>query len=235
MMRLTYHRTVKPKQLDASNRRPILLFSLIFALNIAIGNTSLRWVSVNFNQVFRALVPAVVMAISMVWFGKTYSTKRKLLVLPIIIGVMLSFYGDMTFTSLGLFYTLLCVLLAALKAILGGEILTGDLKLHPIDLVYKMCPLALLQIGIVCLLNGEAAAIFERWDELVHSAAPQVVLFSGILSFSLNVVSFMANKVTSPLTLCIAANVKQVKRLYIHSNTCRCYWWHLVRSILVIQ
>ena len=98
MMRLTYHRTVKPKQLDASNRRPILLFSLIFALNIAIGNTSLRWVSVNFNQVFRALVPAVVMAISMVWFGKTYSTKRKLLVLPIIIGVMLSFYGDMTFT-----------------------------------------------------------------------------------------------------------------------------------------
>lgn len=150
------------------------------------------------------------MGISMLWFGKSYSTKRKLLVLPIIIGVMLSFYGDMTFSALGFFYTLLCVLLAALKAVLGGEILTGDLKLHPIDLVYKMCPLALLQIGIVCLLNGEAAAIFSRWDELVHSAAPQVVLFSGILSFSLNVVSFMANKVTSPLTLCIAANVKQV-------------------------
>ena len=86
------------------------------------------------------------------------------------------------------------------------------------DLLSKMCPLALIQIGIVCVLSGEVKEIMSRWDELAASAAPQVVLLSGLLAFSLNVSSFIANKVTSALTLCIAANVKQVSLLLCQIN-----------------
>ena len=60
------------------------------------------------------------------------------------------------------------------------------------------------------IIIGEVSEIMGRWKELAGGPAPQVVLLSGILSFSLNVSSFIANKVTSALTLCIAANVKQV-------------------------
>ena len=95
------------------------------------------------------------MAISMIYYGKSFSMQRKLSVLPIVFGVALAFYGDMSFTTIGAFYTLLCVVLAALKAVVGGELLTGDLKLHEIDLLSKMCPLALLQIGLVSLLTGK--------------------------------------------------------------------------------
>ncbi len=187
-----------------------MLFSIIFSLIIAIGNTSLRWVSVNFNQVARALVPIVVMFISIIYFKKTISLERRMAVIPIVIGVAMAFYGELSITSIGVFYTSLCVVLAALKAVVGGELLSGDLKLHEIDLLSKMCPLALLQIGLMALLSGELSEIMGRWDELAGSSAPQVILLSGVLSFSLNVSSFIANKVTSALTLCIAANVKQV-------------------------
>lgn len=126
----------------------------------------------------------------------------------------MTFYGDLEFTALGAFYTFFCVFLAALKAVVGGEILTGDLKLHPMDLIYKMCPLALLQIGFLSIVTGELSEIMERWQELAQGPAPEAVLLSGVLAFSLNVSSFIANKVTSPLTLCIAANVKQVFTLH---------------------
>lgn len=188
----------------------------------------MRWVSVNFNQVCRSLVPVVVMIISMLYYGKVYTANRKWAVVPIVLGVALTFYGDMTFTAIGATYTLLCVVFAALKAVLSGELLTGDLKLHPIDLLLKMCPLALIEIGLVAICTGEVSAIMERWQELSSSSAPQVVLLSGVLSFSLNVTSFIANKITSPLTLCIAANVKQVKfHTHIASNKLMCNY-HLL-------
>jgi drug/metabolite transporter (DMT)-like permease len=97
------------------------------------------------------------MAISMFYYGKSFSLQRKLSVLPIVFGVALAFYGDMSFTPIGAFYTLFCVVLAALKAVAGGELLTGDLKLHEIDLLSKMCPLALLQIGLVSVLTGKCS------------------------------------------------------------------------------
>ena len=199
------------KDLDATGKRYILAFSTIFALNIAIGNASLQHVSVNFNQVMRSLVPAFTIIFGL-FAGQSISTHRILSVLPVVVGVAMACFGDMTYSAVGFVYTCGCVLLASIKVVAAGHMLTGTLKLHPVDLLGHLAPLAMMQCMAFSLATGEIKDMMSSGLGLDQKGVYPlvVVVLSGVFSFSLNITSLMVNKLTSPLTLCIAGNVKQV-------------------------
>jgi len=210
--RISYTRPVKTLSWDA--RKQILLFSIIFTLNIVVGNVSLKFVSVNFNQVMRSLVPGLTLLVGL-WQGKPFTLVRALSVLPIIVGVAMACFGDMTYTALGFFVTLGCIILAAAKVVCGGEMLRGEAQLQPMELLSWMAPLAGVQCFVLAVCTGEISAIYGSWPEVNTRGVWTMVFGSGLASFTLNVSSLIANKLTSPLTLCIAANVKQVLMIVV--------------------
>ena len=170
------------KDLDKSGRSTIKWFSLIFSLNIAIGNVSLRYVSVNFNQVMKSLVPVFAIMLGM-FVGKKFTTQRLLSVVPIMIGVAMACFGDMTYTTLGFISTLVAVLLAALKAVMAGEMLTGSLKLHPVDLLGHLAPLAAMQCLSLSFATGEIYEILARPELYLTDIRPMaLVVLSGLFS-----------------------------------------------------
>mmetsp|Transcript_102040 Transcript_102040/g.292005 ORF Transcript_102040/g.292005 Transcript_102040/m.292005 type:complete len:286 (-) Transcript_102040:246-1103(-) len=156
------------KVLSPEQYKTILGFSVLFAANIAIGNASLKYVSVTFNQVMRSLVPGMVMIMGGLLLNKTYSTQQKLSLIPVCFGVMLACKGEMYFSTLGFFVTCFCVALAASKTVVSSLVMTGEMKMQPLDLLCKMCPLAFVEILTLSLLSGELSSIWSRWDEITQ-------------------------------------------------------------------
>lgn len=128
-------------------------------------------------------------------------------------GVALATAGDYYFTTLGLLLTLLGTLLAALKTILTNRIQRNlSTPLHPLDLLLRMSPLACIQSIVLASLAGEP----RKFATLISimPLSDRLNLFiklgvNGALAFGLNYISFAANKKTSPLTMTVAANLKQ--------------------------
>ena len=209
---------LQPAPIDRHRFVSMGIFSVIFTLNIALGNVSLQHVSVNFNQVVRSLVPAVTMWLTLYALRKPISVARQRAVWPVVLGVALACAGDRdTVTVIGLVYTLLSVALAAVKVVASSKLLTeGARNYHPVVLLQLLAPWALGQCLVLAVVTGEVALIRERWNRDLNPVTTgdwtpvSVLVLSGFLAFGLNISAFQAYKLTSPLTCCIAAAVKQV-------------------------
>jgi len=145
-----------------------------------------------------------------VFFARQYQHKTYLSLIPTIIGVVLATYGDYYYTPTGFLLTLLGVVLAAIKTVASNRLMTGSLKLPPLEILLRMSPLAALQSLVLAKATGElhAFTLYASAGNL-KSAVVLALLGNGILAFVLNISSFQTNKLAGALTLTVAGNLKQ--------------------------
>ncbi|CAK7220626.1 hypothetical protein SBRCBS47491_004252 [Sporothrix bragantina] len=207
-------------KLNWDEEMKLIAFSVLFTINIAISNVSLAMVSVPFHQIMRSTTPVITVAAYRLLFGRSYSTETYLSLIPIVLGVGMTTYGEYYFTMTGFVLTLLGVVLAVAKTIATNRIMTGSLKLSPMETLMRMSPLAFIQALFISWASGElsgaagkATAAMAGRAAVGASLSPTGMLLAlignGVLAFALNVSSFTANKAAGALTMTVCGNVKQ--------------------------
>ncbi|KAL1914528.1 uncharacterized protein VTP21DRAFT_8242 [Calcarisporiella thermophila] len=206
----------RPANLGERESLVMLLFSVLYTINIAISNVSLNLVTVPFHQVVRAMTPLFTIILSVFFLQKHYSIMVYISLIPVVLGVAFATFGDYNYTPMGFVLTVLGGVLAALKTVVTNRVQVGRLKLHPLDLLLRMSPLAFLQTMIYAYVTGEMAELreFSRAGGM-STTLVLALLANGVIAFFLNIVSFTANKRTSALTMTVAGNVKQVLTIVI--------------------
>ncbi|WVQ97674.1 hypothetical protein IAU59_004788 [Kwoniella sp. CBS 9459] len=202
-----------PARLTQKENIILAAFSVLYTINIAVSNISLQLVSIPFHQVVRASTPLFTIFISAIFLRTKFSAVKLVSLLPVVAGVGFATYGDYDFTALGLILTLLGTFLAALKTVVTNLIQTGGggrLRLHPLDLLMRMSPLAFIQCVIYGWYTGELERVRRYGATQMTRSKAIALLMNGVFAFGLNIVSFTANKKAGALTMTVSANCKQV-------------------------
>jgi hypothetical protein len=144
-------------------------------------------VTVPFHQSVRSLITLVTILINAVLFSTRYSAKVWLAMLILSCGVTLSTIGDYSWTNFGLILTLFSVIFAALKAVLCNRMMAGRMKIHPMELLMCITPLAFIQALSASYLSGEleTAKEYLRNSGNGFTSIILVLTINGLFAFGM--------------------------------------------------
>lgn len=158
--------------------------------------------------------------------GTPISIPKLLSLVPVIAGVVFTTYGDYYFTYWGLILTLFGTLLASLKTVVTNILQSGPkrrpshsplvsavdqgFRLHPLDLLGRMSPLAFIQCVLYGWASGELNGVTRYGATRMTKRRLLALFVNGAIAFGLNVVSFTANKKSGPLSISVAGELSRV-------------------------
>ena len=188
----------------------VCLLSFIFTLNIIFGNSSLKYCSVAFVQVIRAIIPLTTMVLSIIFLKAQYTLVHYIACLVICIGVAFSCFGEINLTVTGLFVTIFGCFLSSMKSISIKMTLSGEFELHSLDLLSRISPISAIEMFFLAISTGEPQQMktSNKYEPSIYCFFG--VMISGIIAFFLNLTNFLATAHTSPLTVTIVGCIKQV-------------------------
>ncbi|KAI4382796.1 hypothetical protein MLD38_008710 [Melastoma candidum] len=183
----------------------ISALSLIFCVSVVLGNVSLRFLPVSFNQAIGATTPFFTAVFAYLMTFKREAWLTYLTLLPVVTGVVIASGGEPSFHLFGFIMCIAATAARALKSVVQAFCFLRR-KLNSMNLLLYMAPIA-----VVFLLP--ATLIMERNVVGITLALARddfriiwYLLFNSALAYFVNLTNFLVTN--TPLTLKVLGNAK---------------------------
>lgn len=199
--------------------KEIMPLSACFALSVALGNMSLKYIYPSFNQMLGSMGPLITVLLAVVLQQKSFSMKTWLSMPVICIGLAICSVKELNFNVLGTFFATAATVLRAVKTLIQGKLLSR--KMDPVSLLYYMAPMsAVLLSFLMIFIEGLEPITLLVAPNKCFSAKPGstpvtglgtltvLLMLSGLNACLLNIANFLVTSYTSPVTLQVLGNVK---------------------------
>ncbi|XP_017622664.1 probable sugar phosphate/phosphate translocator At5g05820 [Gossypium arboreum] len=202
---------VVPMQTIGSKKQFIKIFGLssVFCFSVVLGNVSLRYLPVSFNQAIGATTPFFTAVFAYVMMKKIESWVTYLTLLPVVAGVIIASGAEPSFHLFGFLMCVSATAARASKSVLQAILLSSEEeKLNSMNLLMYMAPIAVvILLPATLLMERNVIAItiaIARKDTIVV----YYLLFNSSLAYFVNLTNFLVTKHTSALTLQVLGNAK---------------------------
>jgi len=192
----------------------IVPIGFLFAIVLWMGNSAYVYLSVAFIQMVKALMPAVVYCVGVVFKVEVFNRKTMANMLSIALGVAIASFGEINFNAFGFSLLMASLVSEAVRVVSIQLLLTScDIKLNSVTTLYYVSPVcfAFLTVPFVFL---ELPKLLSADDVNVN---PFIFLSNATLAFALNVSIYLLIGKTSALTMNVAGVIKDWILIFISS------------------
>jgi solute carrier family 35 protein E3 len=174
----------------------VLPLCLSFCGFVVLTNLSLQYNSVGFYQIAKIGTTPTVVVLETLYFGKVFSQKTKLSLIPVCLGVLLTSATDIQFNFIGAVYAFLGVLVTSMYQIWVGT-KQKELGLDSMQLLFNQAPIsAIMLLFLIPVFEDPSEILSYPYD----TQSVIAIFISSVLAFCVNLSIFLVIGRTSAVT-----------------------------------
>lgn len=188
----------------------VAALAIIFSITVVLGNMSLRYIPVSFNQAIGATTPVFTAAISLLMLKQKESGQVYMALIPVVMGIIIASGAEPMFNVVGFSAAITATAARAFKSVLQGVMLSDPSeRLDSLSLLMYMAPIAAVAL-LPATMYFEPAAYSVALQLGSNGQFWILLAVNSLLAYFVNLTNFLVTRHTCALTLQVLGNAKGV-------------------------